>query len=157
MVADAMRVRGSRKAGMFRKPKEISEYDRPIEDWESPDDEGRFGRAKDECGTMKDELKERRKPEEGVRGRQEEQVRFGTRAGMSQRTKEMPVYDRPIKLLQYHRTNGVEAAGRNWDSRLETSDRRPSPGTRRTGPRARWNFRFGRTTHPNKPNRFKFW
>jgi hypothetical protein len=66
-----MRVRGSRKAGMFRKPKEISEYDRPIEDWESPDDEGRFGRAKDECGTMKDELKERRKPEEGVRGRQE--------------------------------------------------------------------------------------
>jgi hypothetical protein len=27
------------KAGMFRKTKEISEYDRPIQDWENPDDE----------------------------------------------------------------------------------------------------------------------
>jgi hypothetical protein len=31
----------------------------------------RFGRAKDECGTMKDELKERRKPEEAISGRRE--------------------------------------------------------------------------------------
>jgi hypothetical protein len=51
------------KAGMFRKTKEISEYDQSIEDWENPDDDlpGRegcgFRRAKDECGTMNDELK----------------------------------------------------------------------------------------------------
>jgi hypothetical protein len=63
--------------------------------------------AKDECGTMKDELKERTKPEEGVRGGQE-QVRFGTRAGMSLKTKEMPVYDRPSSFYST-KTNEVEA------------------------------------------------
>jgi hypothetical protein len=61
-----MRVRGWRagtKAGMFRKTKEISDYHRPIEDWENPDDDlpgrqrRRVRRVKDEYGTMNDELK----------------------------------------------------------------------------------------------------
>jgi hypothetical protein len=56
---------------MFKKTKAISEYDQPIQDLENPDDGCRCRKAKDECGTMKDELKERRKPEEGVRDRQE--------------------------------------------------------------------------------------
>jgi hypothetical protein len=43
---------------MFRKTKEISEYDRPIEDAESPDDGGcRSGRPKINAEPMKDELK----------------------------------------------------------------------------------------------------
>jgi hypothetical protein len=69
----------------------------------------------------------------------------------------MPVYDRPIKLLHYHRTNEVETPGRNWDSRLETFRPTAQPGTRRYWAKGEMGFRFGRTTHPNKPNRFKFW
>jgi hypothetical protein len=84
---------------MFKKTKAISEYDQPIQDLENPDDGCRCREAEDECGTMKDELKERRKPEEGVRGGQE-QVKFGTRAGIFLKTKEMPVYDQPIQDLE---------------------------------------------------------
>ena len=48
----------------------------------------------------------------------------GTRAGMSQKTKEMPVYDRPIKIhsIQDQRGGGPT---RNWDSRFEASDHGP--------------------------------
>jgi hypothetical protein len=74
-----------------------------------------FGRAKDECGTMRDETQERRKPEEGGRGRRREQVRFGTRAGMSRKTKEMPVYDRSIKIFTVCRTKEGGGLVRNWD------------------------------------------
>jgi hypothetical protein len=50
---------------------------------------------------MKDEPKKggSQKKEEEAGGK--EQVRFGTKAGMFRKTKEMPVYDRPIKVLQY--------------------------------------------------------
>jgi hypothetical protein len=50
---------------------------------------------------MKDELKK-------GRSRKKEQARPGTRAGMSQKTKEMPVYDRPIKVYSTG-TNEAEA------------------------------------------------
>jgi hypothetical protein len=42
---------------MFRKTKEISKYDRPIQDLENPEDEVQTRRGQDECGTMKDEPK----------------------------------------------------------------------------------------------------
>jgi ribosome modulation factor len=42
----------------------------------------------------KEEARRRRKRQEG-------QVRFGTKAGMSGKTKEMSVYDRSIKVLQH--------------------------------------------------------
>ena len=56
-------------------------------------------------------------------GRQDrkEQARFGTRAGMSQKTKEMPVYDRPSSFYST-KTNEVEAPGETGiqDLRLQT-------------------------------------
>jgi hypothetical protein len=66
---------------MFRKTKEISEYDRPTQDWEDPDEK-------------------------------------------------------------------VQVAVKNWDPRFKTSYRRPHGEV---------GFPMGRTTHPDKPNRFKFW
>jgi hypothetical protein len=53
-----------------------------------------------------------------------------TKAGMSRKTKEMPVCDRSIKVLR-------------------------SAGQTRLRPVR--DLRWGRTTHPNKPNRFKSW
>jgi hypothetical protein len=92
---------------MFRKTKEISEYDRPIEDAESRDDGGcRSGRPKMNAEPMKDELKKGgSQGKEGEAGGKE-QVRFGTKAGMFRKTKEMPVYDRPIKVLQHRDKRG---------------------------------------------------
>ena len=97
---------------------------------------------------MKDELKKggSQKREEEAGGK--EQVRFGTKAGMFRKTKEMPVYDHSIKALVYQDKRGGGPV-RNWDSRFETSEP--------TAPGRRGDFRWGRTTHPNKPNRFKFW
>ena len=102
--------------------------------------------AKDECGTNdKDELKKggSDKKEEEAGGK--EQARFGTKARMFAKTKEMPAYDRPIKVLGT--TNEVEAREK-LGSRFKTSGRR-----------LRGEVGFsdgGRPTHPNKPKRFKF-
>jgi hypothetical protein len=46
------------RAGIFRKTKEISEYDQPIHDWENPDEEVQIPRGqgcmrKDEGGSQK--------------------------------------------------------------------------------------------------------
>jgi hypothetical protein len=46
---------------------------------------------------------------------------------------------------------------RNWDSRFGTRDPQPSPVTRRYWAQGDVELPIGRTTHPNKPNRFKFW
>jgi hypothetical protein len=57
---------------------------------------------------MKDELKKggSQKREEEAGGK--EQVRFGTKAGMFRKTKEMPVYDRPLRFYSTG-TSEVEA------------------------------------------------
>jgi hypothetical protein len=85
-----------------------------------------------------------KKKEQAV-GRKD-QVRFGTRAGMSQKTKEMPVYDRLLRFCST-RTKEVEAREklRFKVMRLETH----GPG--------RGGISDGEATHRNKPNRFKFW
>jgi hypothetical protein len=62
-----------------------------------------------------------RKEEEAGR---KEQVRFGTKAGMSRKTKEMPVCHRPIKVLRYPDQRGG-AAVKKSASRFEISDRGP--------------------------------
>ena len=67
---------------------------------------------------------------------------------MSQKTKEMPVYDRSIKVLRTRRRPGEKLG-----SKIETSGRRLSPVPDGTGPRETWNFRIA---NPNKPNRLKF-
>ena len=59
---------------------------------------------------MKDELKKGEARSKELEAGRKEQVRFGTRAGMSRKTKEMPVYDRPIKVLLYQGPKRVEAS-----------------------------------------------
>src|SRR5271167_847577 len=89
---------------------------------------------------MKDELKKRRKPEEGVRGRQEGVGQVWKRkpecVGKQERCQYM------IALLRFCGIQDQRCGGpmRNWDSRFETSDR---------GPRATWDFRWGGPTQAN--------
>jgi hypothetical protein len=59
------------------------------------------GGPKDECGTMKDEAKNGGSQKKEYEAGRKEQVGCGTKAGMSRRTKEMPIYHRSIKVLHY--------------------------------------------------------
>ena len=61
----------------------------------------RFGRAKDECGTIKDELKKEEARRRSKRQAGRSMSGLETRAGMCRKTREMPVYDRSIKVLRY--------------------------------------------------------
>jgi hypothetical protein len=90
---------------------------------------------------------ERSKQEEGVRGRKE---------GVGQALKREPECPGKqkrcqymIALLRFYSIQGKRGGDpvRNWDPRIETSDRRP---------RATWDFRGRGQPTPNKPNRFKF-
>jgi len=69
-----------------------------------------------------------------------------TKAGMSRKTKGMPVYDRSIKVLLC-RTNGV-GPGDKLGFKTWTSE--PTA-------QGEVEFRFKRATDRNEPNRLKFW
>jgi hypothetical protein len=76
---------------------------------------------------------------------------FGKRAGMFRKTKEISVYDRSIKVSQYPGPTSWRSHGKpvgKLGSRFETSDGMAQGDM---------DFPMGRRTHPNKPNRFKFW
>jgi hypothetical protein len=70
-----------------------------------------------------------------------------TRAGICQKTREMPIYDRSIKVLRYP---GPTRWRPHEKPRFNVWDFRPTA-------QGDVGFPIGRRINPNKPNRFKFW